>query len=88
MAPNWTQANSIELLKTIQQCSFNWTKISEKYPELDTYTIAKIVLQLPFKYFKNINKLSVKNFENVFKDKEGPTQFDTINSNPLIEHVS
>ena len=88
IAYGWTQAKSLELLRTIKECSFNWNQIEEKYPELDAYSIAKIVLQLPFKHFKNINKLSVKNFETVFKDKENSTQFDTTNANPLIEHVS
>lgn len=86
--PNWTQADSLELLRTIQTCTFDWVRIGEKYPDMNPHTIAKIVLQLPFKHFKNVNKLSVKNFETVFKDREGSTQFDTVNCNPLLEHVS
>ena len=60
------------------------------FPEENKESIIFQILQIPFEYFKNFNKLTTKNFELIFKKHEQPknTVFDPQNHNPLIEHVA
>lgn len=87
---NWDDDQYKQLLSDIKECGYNLDNLIQRYPDINRYQLIKLILKFPFNRFKTINKISIKNFELLFKDKEFQKNsvLDTVNTNPLIEHVS
>lgn len=48
----------------------NIVELHKNFPEETKESLIYQILQIPFDYFKNFNKLTTKNFETIFKKHE------------------